>query len=130
MRNATRNGLRSSSAHNRERCKPHTARRTICSDPQRRVVAYPPRDLPVRPRSAAIALGQPPPGYAARRNGFRLYAALVLCVGVIAAGLAISPGAPLPGAAGTVVGMVGFLIASGMVLVGEIRTYRGLPKKG
>ena len=81
-------------------------------------------------RLTSRSLGELDPGYAASRNGFRLYAALVLCVGVIAAGLAISPGAPLPGAAGTVVGMVGFLIASGMVLVGEIRTYRGLPKKG
>ena len=75
-------------------------------------------------------LGELAPGYAASRNGFRVYAALVLFVGVIATGLAISPGAPVAGAAGTVVGIVGFLIASGMALVGEVRTYRGLPKKG
>ena len=75
-------------------------------------------------------LGELAPGYAASRGGFRVYAALVLFVGVIAAGLAITPGAPGAGAAGTVVGMAGFLIASGMALVGEVRTYHGLPKKG
>ena len=70
-------------------------------------------------RLTSRSLGELAPGYAASRDGFRVYA-----------GLAISPSAPLPGAVGTVIGIVGFLVATGIALMGEVRTYRDLPKKG
>jgi hypothetical protein len=80
-------------------------------------------------RLTSRRLGELAPGYAASRNGFRVYAGLILLIGVTAAGLAISPGAPLAGAAGIVVGIAGFLVASSIALVGEVRTYRNLPRK-
>jgi hypothetical protein len=76
------------------------------------------------------SLGELAPGYAASRGGFRVYAALILFIGLTAAGLAIAPGAPLRGALGIAVGIVGFLVASAAALVGEVRTYRALPKDG
>ena len=81
-------------------------------------------------RLTSRSLGELAPGYAASRYGFRVYAGLVLFIGVTTAGLAISPSAPLPGAVGTVIGIVGFLVATGIALGGEVRTYRDVPKKG
>jgi hypothetical protein len=72
-------------------------------------------------------LGELAPGYAARRGGFRVYATLILALGVAVAGLGISAGAPLPGAVAMVLGVLLFAIASVLAIRGEVRTYRALP---
>ena len=72
-------------------------------------------------------LGELAPGYAATRGGFRVYATLILALGVAVTGLGISPGAPLVGAVAMVLGVVVFAIASVVAIRGEVRTYRALP---
>ncbi len=72
-------------------------------------------------------LGELAPGYGASPGGFRVYATLILALGVVVAGLGISPGAPVAGAVVMVVGGAGFAIASVIAITGEVRTYRALP---
>src|SRR6476661_1713636 len=73
-------------------------------------------------------LGELAPGYAASRGGFRVYATLVLALGVAVAGLGISPAAPLAGAIGTAAAVLAFIVASVVAIAGEVRTYRALPR--
>ena len=73
-------------------------------------------------------LGSLPPGYAASRRGFRIYALLVLAVGVVCAGFGLT-GRVLPiGAALIVIGALIFGIASVVAISGEVETARGGPK--
>jgi hypothetical protein len=72
-------------------------------------------------------LGELAPGYAASRGGFRVYATLILALGIAVAGLGVSPGAPLAGLAAMILGVAVFVIASVVAIRGEIRTYRALP---
>ena len=74
-------------------------------------------------------LGELAPGYAASAGGFRVYATLVLALGVTAAGLGISAGAAVPGAVAMVLGIAVFVIASVVAITGEVRTYRALPDR-
>ncbi len=70
-------------------------------------------------------LGSLPPGYAASKRGFRIYAALVLAIGVVCLGLGLTfPLLPV-GVGLIVVGAVGFGIASVAAIAGEIETARG-----
>ncbi|HKW06097.1 MAG TPA: hypothetical protein VJS19_00860 [Candidatus Dormibacteraeota bacterium] len=70
-------------------------------------------------------LGSLPPGYAASKRGFRIYALLVLAVGLVCAGFGLS-GWLLPIAAGLIViGAVIFGIASVIAITGEVDTARG-----
>ena len=80
-------------------------------------------------RLTSRSLGELAPGYAANRGGFRVYAALVLSVGVLSAGLGISPGAALPGAILITLGIAAFVAGSVAAIVGEVRTFRALPGK-
>jgi hypothetical protein len=69
-------------------------------------------------------LGSLPPGYAASRRGFRIYALLVLAVGLVCAGFGLT-GRLLPIGAGLiVVGAVTFGIASIVAITGEVETSR------
>jgi hypothetical protein len=74
-------------------------------------------------------LGELAPGYAASPRGFRVYATLILALGVAVAGLGISPGVPVAGAVAIVLGVVVFAIASVVAISGEVRTYRALPSR-
>jgi hypothetical protein len=69
-------------------------------------------------------LGTLPPGYAASKRGFRIYALLVLAVGVVCVGFGLT-GQVLPiGAALIVIGAVIFGIASVVAITGEVETNR------
>ncbi|HET9782265.1 MAG TPA: hypothetical protein VFR33_10845 [Candidatus Dormibacteraeota bacterium] len=69
-------------------------------------------------------LGSLPPGYAASRRGFQIYAVLVLAVGVVCVGFGLT-GRLLPIGAGLiVVGAVIFGIASVVAISGEVETAR------
>jgi len=69
-------------------------------------------------------LGSLPPGFAASKRGFRIYATLVLAVGLFCLGLSLVERA-LPVAAGLIVlGAVIFGIASVIAIAGEVETAR------
>ena len=74
-------------------------------------------------------LGSLAPGYAASRGGFRVYAVLILAVGLAAAGLGLSTSWPLAGFAILGLGAVVFAIATVVAIKGEAVTYRALDKK-
>ena len=73
-------------------------------------------------------LGSLPPGYAASKRGFRVYAVLVLAVGLVCAGFGLTGPLPAMGAGLIVVGVVIFVIASVIAITGEVGTARGGPK--
>ena len=73
-------------------------------------------------RVTSRSLGELAPGFAASRNGFRTYAALVIAVGALAIGIAIESAIVL------VVGAVVFAAASVVAIVGEVTTYRALKR--
>jgi hypothetical protein len=69
-------------------------------------------------------LGSLPPGYAASPRGFRVYALLVLAVGLVCLGFGLT-GRLLPVGAGLIViGAVMFGIASVVAIAGEVETAR------
>jgi hypothetical protein len=74
-------------------------------------------------------LGELAPGYAASRSGFRVYATLILAMGVAVSGLGLNASAPLTSAAAMIAGAVAFVIASIIAIAGEVRTYRALPRR-
>ena len=71
-------------------------------------------------------LGQLPAGYAASPTGLKVYALLLIAIGVATAGFAVAPSSPVTGVAGIVLGALGFAIASVIAIAGEVRTYRAL----
>ena len=79
-------------------------------------------------RVTSRSLGELAPGYAATPRGFRIYAALVLAVGIVCAGLGVADRS-IPLAAGLiVVGALAFGIASVIAIAGEVSTYRALKR--
>ncbi|HKW59521.1 MAG TPA: hypothetical protein VJR46_07180 [Candidatus Dormibacteraeota bacterium] len=73
-------------------------------------------------------LGTLAPGFAASKRGFRIYALLVLAVGIVCLGLAATAWF-LPAAAGLLVlGALVFGVASVVAVAGEVETYRGLKR--
>jgi hypothetical protein len=74
------------------------------------------------------SLGELAPGFAASRGGFKVYAALVLTIGVAVTGLGIADRSALLGIALLALGIAGFLVASVIAIVGEVRTYRALKR--
>src|SRR2546423_3361128 len=69
-------------------------------------------------------LGELPPGFAASRRGFRIYATLVIAIGVVCLGLGLTS-TLLPIAAGLiVVGAGGLGVASVVAIAGEGETAR------
>jgi hypothetical protein len=84
-------------------------------------------DLVIR-RVTSRPLGELAPGFAASRRGFKIYATLVLSVGILCLGLA-GTGWFLPLGAGLIVlGAVVFGIASVVAIRGEVETYQGLTR--
>lgn len=84
-------------------------------------------DLVVR-RVTSKALGELAPGFAASRRGFRTYSALVISVGVLCVGLAMTAQFVPIGAALLGVGALLFAIGSVVAIAGEIETYRALKR--
>jgi hypothetical protein len=79
-------------------------------------------------RVTSRALGSLAPGFAAGRRGFRTYAALVLAVGTLCVGLAMTTRFLPLAAALLVVGGMTFGIASIIAIAGEVETYRNLKR--
>jgi len=73
-------------------------------------------------RVTSRSLGELAPGFAASRNGFRTYAALVIAVGALAIGIAIE------NAIVVVVAAIVFAAASVVAIAGEVTTYRQLKR--
>ncbi|GAC1505137.1 MAG: hypothetical protein NVS1B3_02960 [Candidatus Dormibacteraceae bacterium] len=84
-------------------------------------------DVVIR-RVTSRALGDLAPDFAASRRGFRTYAALVLAVGVLCVGLALTVRFVPLGAALLVVGAMTFGIASVIAIAGEVETYRAMKR--
>jgi hypothetical protein len=74
------------------------------------------------------SLGELAPGFAASPRGFKVYAVLILEVGVAVTGLGMAGSSVLLGGALLVLGIAGFLAASVVAIVGEVRTYRALKR--
>jgi hypothetical protein len=71
-------------------------------------------------------LGSLEPGYAATKSGLRVYAVLVIAIGVAVAGLGVLTGAPVLGLVLFIGAGLVFIGASIAVIAGEVRTYRAL----
>ena len=84
-------------------------------------------DLVIR-RVTSRFLGELAPGFAASRRGFRTYAALVIAVGVVCVGLAMTAQFVQLGAPLLAVGALLFGIGSVIAITGEIETYRALKR--
>jgi len=84
-------------------------------------------DLVIR-RVTSRSLGELAPGYAASPNGFRVYAVLILAVGVAVTGLEIAGASAVAGLGMLVLGIAAFVVASVIAIVGEVRTYRALKR--
>ena len=74
-------------------------------------------------------LGELAPGYAASPGGFRVYATLILALGLAMAGLGVTAAAPVVGTVMAAIGVLLFLVASIVAITGEVRTYRALPRR-
>jgi hypothetical protein len=84
-------------------------------------------DLVIR-RVTSRSLGELAPGFAASPRGFRTYAALVIAVGVLCVGLAMTAQFVPLGAALLAVGALLFGIGSVIAITGEVETYRALKR--
>ena len=84
-------------------------------------------DLVIR-RVTSRSLGELAPGFAASRRGFRTYAALILAIGVLCVGLAVTDRFLPLGAGLLVLGALTFGIASVIAIAGEVETYRALKR--
>ena len=79
-------------------------------------------------RVTSRSLGELAPGYAASPAGFKIYATLVVSIGVAVTGLGIADRSPAIGGGLLLVGIGAFAIASAVAIVGEVRTYRALKR--
>ena len=84
-------------------------------------------DVVIR-RVTSRSLGELAPGFAASRRGFRTYSTLVLAIGSMCVGLAVTARLLPVGAALLVLGAMTFGIASVIAIAGEVETYRGLKR--
>jgi hypothetical protein len=84
-------------------------------------------DLVMR-RVTSQPLGELAPGFAASRRGFRIYAVLVLAIGILCLGLAATAWLVPLGAGLLVLGALTFGIASVIAIAGEVETYRALKR--
>jgi hypothetical protein len=74
------------------------------------------------------SLGELAPGYAASPNGFKVYAILILAIGVAVSGLGITDYSAGLGVGLLLLGVATFAVASVVAIVGEVRTYRALKR--
>ena len=72
-------------------------------------------------------LGSLAPGYAASRSGLRVYALLIVAIGLVLIGVGLAFQATAAGLWVMAVGLVTFLVSSVLILRGEVATYRTLP---
>jgi hypothetical protein len=79
-------------------------------------------------RVTSQPLGELAPGYAASRGGFKIYATLVIAIGVFAVGLGVAGWSALTGAGLMVLGGIVFVVASVIAIAGEVTTYRALKR--
>ena len=79
-------------------------------------------------RVTSRSLGELAPGYAASSAGFKVYAALVIAIGVAVIGLGIADRSAALGGGLLALGVVAFAAASVTAIVGEVRTYRALKR--
>jgi hypothetical protein len=84
-------------------------------------------DLVMR-RVTTRSLGELAPGFAASRGGFRIYAVLVVAVGILCLGLAATAWFIPLGAGLLVLGALTFGVASVVAIAGEVETYRALKR--
>jgi hypothetical protein len=84
-------------------------------------------DLVIR-RVTSRSLGELAPGYAASPGGFRVYAGLILAIGVAVTGLGITDRSAVAGVGLLLLGLVAFLLLSVVAVVGEVRAYRALKR--
>lgn len=84
-------------------------------------------DLVIR-RVTSRSLGELAPGYAASPGGFKVYAVLILTLGVAVTGLEIADRSALVGLVLLVLGVAVFVGASVIAIVGEVRTFRALKR--
>src|SRR5437899_11362028 len=82
----------------------------------------------VMKRVTSQPLGELPPGFAASRRGFNIYATLVLAIGVFALGLAVAGWSVPIGPSLMVLGGITFAGASVLAIAGELETYRALKR--
>ena len=69
-------------------------------------------------------LGSLPPGFAASRGGFRVYALVVMAIGLVFLGVGLAASAVVPGLALLGIGLGGFVFSSVLAIRGEITTVR------
>jgi hypothetical protein len=84
-------------------------------------------DLVIR-RVTSRSLGELAPGYAASPGGFKVYATLVLAIGVAVTGLGLADRSAALGVGLLVLGIAIFAVASVIAIRGEVRTYRALKR--
>ena len=84
-------------------------------------------DLVIR-RVTSRSLGELAPGYAASPGGFKVYATLILAIGVAVAGLGIADWSAALGVGLLVLGIAAFAVASVIAIRGEVTTYRALKR--
>jgi hypothetical protein len=84
-------------------------------------------DLVMR-RVTSQPLGELAPGFAASRRGFRIYAVLVLAIGILCLGLAATAWFIPLGVGLLVLGALTFGVASVIAIAGEVETYRALKR--
>jgi len=69
-------------------------------------------------------LGSLPPGYAASQGGFRVYALLVIAIGLLFAGFGAAETSVAIGVVLFAIGVVGFVVLSVLAIRGEVETSR------
>jgi len=74
-------------------------------------------------------LGSLAPGYAASPGGMRVYAVLLCGLGIAFGGVGLTSFRPFFGLAAIGLGAVVFVVATALIIAGEVRTYRALPKR-
>jgi len=79
-------------------------------------------------RVTSRSLGELAPGYAASPGGFKVYATLVLAIGVAVTGLEIADRSTWVGFGLLVLGIAAFVVASVIAIAGEVKTYRALKR--
>ena len=77
-------------------------------------------------RVTSRSLGELAPGYAASPRGFKVYATLVLAIGIAVTGLEIADRSAFVGLTLMLLGIGAFVVASAIAIMGEVRTYRAL----
>jgi len=79
-------------------------------------------------RVTSRSLGELAPGYAASPGGFKVYAMLVLAIGVAVTGLELVDRSAFVGLGLLLLGIVAFVASSVIAIGGEVRTYRALKR--